>query len=243
MSGLTISAAALMGLLGGVHCVGMCGGIAGMLCGGSSRKGRAAVATNAGRLTSYALLGAGVGALGGALGDVLPVTEVQTAARVLAAVVLLGVGAYLAGIVKAWGAVERFGGMLLGSLSRYVRASGSDSAMGGFARGLAWGLLPCGLVYGGLALALTTGSAWAGAATMVAFGVGTVPAIGAVIALAGGLSRWMRHQRFRQAAGLLLIVSGAVHLTMALVQTNLLPVPEAERPCCAARHKASDPSP
>lgn len=236
MSGLTITAAALMGLLGGVHCVGMCGGIAGMLCAGSSRKGRSAVATNAGRMASYVLLGAGVGALGGALGDVLPVAEVQTAARVLAAVVLLAVGAYLAGVVKLWGKVERYGGVLLGGLSRFVRAPASDSIAGGFARGLAWGFLPCGLVYGALALALTTGSAWAGMATMAAFWAGTLPAIGAVIALAGGLARWMRHQRFRQAAGMLLIVSGAVHLALALVQTNLLPVPEAERPCCAARH-------
>jgi hypothetical protein len=72
--------------------------------------------------------------------------------------------------------------------------------------GLVWGWLPCGLVYAALALAVTTGDAGKSALTMLAFGLGTLPAVMGVGIMTNVLTRLSRMQRFKQAIGLFMIV-------------------------------------
>jgi sulfite exporter TauE/SafE len=171
-------AAFMLALLGGAHCAGMCGGFVGALQINRPRNvtaARLAAGYHAGRITSYTLAGALVGALGGALyaADVLPV---QIVLLVVGSLMLFAIGASLFGRAAWLKRLEPLGlGLwrLISPLARrvYPPRSGGQA----LAAGLAWGWIPCGMVYGALPLALLAGGPWQGALVMLAFGVGTLP--------------------------------------------------------------------
>ena len=75
--------------------------------------------------------------------------------------------------------------------------------------------MPCGLVYAALAAAVTSGSAAGGAATMAAFGVGTLPTLLAMGSAAAVVARAARTRAVRVAAGLAIVAFGIVHLAGA----------------------------
>jgi sulfite exporter TauE/SafE len=175
MTAAIFGAVFLTGLLGGVHCAGMCGGIVAALAGqGGGPRLPLHLAYNGGRVLSYTLAGALAGAAGGLLLDgVLPV---QLALYVLANVMLIGLGLYLAGVssVVAW--IERLGMALWRRIQPLTRSLlPADTLPRALGLGLLWGWLPCGLVYAVLTTALLTGDALDGAAIMAAFGLGTLP--------------------------------------------------------------------
>ena len=173
----------LIGLLGGVHCAGMCGGIVSALSlqmSGKPGSGGPAwtihLAYNLGRIGSYAVAGALMGALGSLgllLNNALPV---QLTLYVAANLMMIALGLYLTGITGALAFTERTGQWLWRRIQpatkRFLPVRGVVQA---FPLGLLWGWLPCGLVYSVLAMALLTGSALRGAATLLAFGLGTLP--------------------------------------------------------------------
>ena len=177
MTAAIFGAVFLTGLLGGVHCAGMCGGIIAALSGqAGGRRLPLHLAYNGGRVLSYALAGAlagAAGSLGLLLDGVLPV---QLALYVLANVMLIGLGLYLAGVssVVAW--IERLGMALWRRIQPLTRSLlPADTLPRALGLGLLWGWLPCGLVYAVLTTALLTGDALDGAAIMAAFGLGTLP--------------------------------------------------------------------
>ncbi len=186
----------LMGLTGGLHCAGMCGGLvvaseramqtqvllpARKLFWGSAQMQGA-------RVASYAALGAIAGWVGSGLWA-LQARPTQLALYCVGNAVLAASGLWLlrtaSGVrwprLTGWGAarvgwtqglrqnITRQGIRLL---DRILPLSSSQRRFGA---GLMWGLLPCGLVYSALSLALLTGSAVYGATTMLAFGLGTLP--------------------------------------------------------------------
>jgi uncharacterized protein len=245
LGAIELGAALAMGLMGSVHCVTMCGGLAGVLSSGHA-PGRAAkgfITTHAGRLTTYAILGALAGAVGSAAHSVLPIEAVQLGARVLVAATLLAVGLYLIGIFRGLGRIELLGGRLLKPVRNALGKASSATSAASYVRGAVWGLIPCGLVYGAVGLAIAT-SATAqhpimnGALTLLLFGLGTLPALFLVTGFAKTLSHWMRHARIRAAAGVLVCLSGAVQLTLAAVEVGAFDWPSiaGEKPCCARRH-------
>jgi sulfite exporter TauE/SafE len=176
---LTQSIAAFMlALLGGLHCAGMCGGFIGALQvnrPASVPAARLAAGYHLGRVTSYTLAGALVGLIGGQLyaADVLPV---QIGLLLLGSAMLLVIGASLLGR-SAWLKRLEPGGLwvwkLVGPLARRVYPPRSFAQAG--VAGLAWGWIPCGMVYAALPLALVVGGPLQGALVMLAFGLGTLP--------------------------------------------------------------------
>lgn len=205
-----LAAAATLGLAGSVHCVGMCGGIAAATgarlgtAGGPAAMSRGVV-FNVGRVLSYAALGGLVGALAGAAVGQFPVRPLVIALRLLAALLMLAMGvSLLSG--RDLLSLERLGGRLWARLRPLAgRALGLPGPLRFGALGLLWGFLPCGLVYSALALAAVAGSAAAGAATMVAFGAGTLPSMLAVTLAGTAMTRRFAGTRTRTAAGLLMI--------------------------------------
>lgn len=175
---LTIFAAVFVtGLLGGVHCAGMCGGIVAALSGqAGGKRWLLHMGYNVGRVLSYAAAGALAGAAGGIgmlFDGVLPV---QMALYVLANLMLIGLGLYLAGISRVVAGLERLGMALWTRLQPLVRRLlPADTLPRAIGLGMLWGWLPCGLVYAILGTALLTGDAVDGAAVMAAFGLGTMP--------------------------------------------------------------------
>ena len=182
-------AALLAGLVGGAtHCMPMCGPfvlgqvadrLACMpaLCMREGGRARAALLMpyHAGRLTTYALLGAGAGMIGTALGYD-PVLRVVPSLLLFAAAALFALRALVPGAVpvRATGRVGRAVARLAG-LARRLDGAGRQGRE--FATGLALGLLPCGLLYGTLGLAAAASGPGQGLLVMLVFGLGTVPAL------------------------------------------------------------------
>lgn len=221
-----IATAFLIGLAGGVHCVAMCGGFVAALnlnvprptglaaAPPALRQGLARqLAYSLGRVASYACAGAlagGAGSLGLLFDDVLPA---QILMLVAANALLILLGLYLAGLGTAVLALERAGVLLWRTLTRLgARLSPARSPARAFGVGLAWGWIPCGLVYSVLATALVSGSAPRGALVMAAFGLGTLPNLLAAGLAAQSLRRFLRVPRARLAAGLAVVLLGLIGL-------------------------------
>lgn len=207
----------LVGLLGGTHCIGMCGGIVGALSLGAASRPSLQLAYNAGRILSYGVAGAIAGALGSAslaLSDQLPARLILF---VLANLMLVALGLYLMGVTRALAFSERFGAKLWRHLQpltrRYLPARTMAQA---FPLGVLWGWLPCGLVYSALVTALASGSAASGAALMLAFGLGTLPNLLLAGLLVVRLKAYAAKPAVRLAAGLLVLCFGLWGLFAAL---------------------------
>lgn len=199
----------LVGLLGGTHCVGMCGGIVGALSMGAAKRWSLHFAYNAGRIFSYSAAGALVGALGGAglaLEGQLPI---RIALYLLASIMLVALGLYLTGVTRALAFIERLGQHFWSHLQPLTkRFLPARTAAQAFPLGLLWGWLPCGLVYSALASALTAGSAGRGALTMLAFGLGTLPNLLLAGVLLSRLNGFVRQPAVRLVSGLLVLGFG-----------------------------------
>ena len=171
-------AAFMLSLLGGLHCAGMCGGFIGALQmnrPASVSASRIAAGYHLGRLASYCAAGALVGLIGGSLyaADVLPL---QVVLLVIGSLMLVAIGAAMFGRQRWLKRIEPLGAWLwrgIGPLARRVYPP--RSAAQSFAAGLAWGWIPCGMVYAALPLALLAGGPAQGALVMLAFGLGTLP--------------------------------------------------------------------
>jgi sulfite exporter TauE/SafE len=207
----------LIGLLGGTHCVGMCGGIVSALTMGGPPRFVLHLAYNSGRIISYALAGAIAGGLGGLSFILSGQLPLRIALYVLANLMLVALGFYLMGITQALAFTERFGKRLWVHLQplgkRYLPARTVAQA---FSLGLVWGWLPCGLVYSALATALTSGSALHGAGLMLAFGLGTLPNLLLAGLLAVRLRAYAAMPAVRWMAGLLVLGFGVWGLLGAL---------------------------
>lgn len=207
---LFLLAALLAGIAGAGHCAGMCGGIAGALAHAIPAERRSiplTLAYSLGRLGSYVLLGLLVGSLA-ALVSPRDAGLAMLVARLLTATLMLAIALHLLGVTRWMLALEGMGSALWRRLAplarRLVPVTSLPRAL---AIGALWGLLPCGLVYGALLYAATAGSGAGGALAMLAFGIGTLPA---VLAL-GMAARWLaRHARaLRHGSGMLLLATGA----------------------------------
>ena len=214
----------LIGLLGGTHCIGMCGGIVGALSMGAPARISLHLAYNLGRVTSYATAGAIAGALGQAGMALSGQWPLRSALYVLANLMLVALGLYLMGVTRALAFSERAGQKLWRHLQplsrRYLPARTAAQA---FPLGLLWGWLPCGLVYSALATALTSGSAWHGAGLMLAFGVGTLPNLLLAGLLAARLQAYARQPMVRMLSGLLILGFGVWGLLSLPVLARLVP--------------------
>jgi hypothetical protein len=223
----------MIGLLGSVHCVGMCGGIVGALSVASRplpafpvavvTQGSAALdgalriaAYNAGRIGSYAVAGAVAGGIGGGARVLVGVPAVQAGGYWLANLMLVALGLYLMDAWRGLARLEAAGQALwrrLQPLMRYLLPL--DSAPKVLAVGVLWGWLPCGMVYSVLMTAMLTGSARSGASVMLVFGLGTLPTLLVMGMLGTSLKDWMQRRAVRLASGLVILVFGVLGLARA----------------------------
>jgi sulfite exporter TauE/SafE len=211
---LSLIAALSAGLLGGVHCVGMCGGIVGALSlamPGQKQGGKLAIllSYNLGRITSYTIAGAIVGGIGQLSFGVMRMESLQLVLAVVAGVMMILMGLYLGGWSGFLRHIENAGGVIWRRIEPFGRKLLPVRNPGqGVLLGLLWGWLPCGLVYSMLIWALGSGGAVDGALIMLAFGIGTLPNLLATGLVAGQFVRWMQKQQVRTVAGILLILFG-----------------------------------
>jgi hypothetical protein len=212
MTPLEFSLVLSLGLVSGLHCLGMCGPIV-LAYGLPLAKGqrmRAHLSYHAGRILTYMMLGALAGAAGGALGLLGRMAGLATGARIFAGAAMIVAGLLLAGLIPSRG-LARSGSRFSRMVGRLLRPGNNK-----FFLGLALGFLPCGLVYAALLKAMESAGALSGALTMLAFGLGTSAALlsmGAVSSLAGAwLGRWSN----RLAPGFIML-AGAILLWRGLM--------------------------
>lgn len=208
----------LVGLLGGVHCLGMCGGIVGALTFGLPEEKRLGVkvlpyqlAYNAGRLISYSVAGALAGGVGVLIAGLMPLQLAQSLLMLLAGVFMVMMGLYVAGWWFGLGRLEKLAGGLWRRIEplgrRLMPVTSPWQALG---LGLVWGWLPCGLVYSVLVWAVAAGGAPDGALLMLAFGLGTLPNLVLMGAAAGWMSAHIKKPAIRRIAGGLIIAYGLI---------------------------------
>jgi sulfite exporter TauE/SafE len=223
----------VVGLLGSVHCAGMCGGIVGALSVAPGRPVPVTVhaaparpllanvcAYNLGRIGSYMLAGALAGGAGQGAAALSRLPALQAGGYWMANLMLAMLGLYL---MDAWRGLARLeqGGQLLWRpiwrlgapmLRRLQPFDGSGRML---AAGALWGWLPCGMVYSVLVTAMLSGSAFGGALVMLAFGLGTLPML-LSLGLAGArLRACLRVRGVRLACGALVLGFGLLGLVRA----------------------------
>ncbi|MCW8344412.1 sulfite exporter TauE/SafE family protein [Vibrio sp. ZSDZ65] len=208
---LDLLGAFTIGLLGAGHCMGMCGGIASLLSIGQPHKTPTLLIINynLGRLISYVMIGSVVGGMIAGIATLSQFNHALSFLRILAALFMillaLYVGRWWNGLLK----VEKLGQLLWKSISplanKLLPLKHSSYAI---PFGFLWGWLPCGLVYSTLTWAAVSGSAFGGGMTMLAFGLGTLPAMLLVGSSAAKLQSLQNSVKFRNIAALSILIYG-----------------------------------
>lgn len=195
------------GLLGSLHCVGMCGGLI-MACRMKCGSGPSfSVFYNAGRILSYTVLGFVMGLLGKALIAAGMFGKFQGLMPVIAGIFMILIGLDLLGYVP-----KRLKKLTSGLFPKTL----SDILVGSqlkkrqpapFFIGALNGLIPCGLLYAIGVKAASTADPIHGMLTMIAFGAGTLPALLMVGSFSGILGR-ARSNLLSNASSLFIIFLG-----------------------------------
>lgn len=214
-STLSLTAAFIAGTAGSMHCMVMCGGIAGALGMRARTVGQSApmalihsVLYQMGRLTSYAMAGMVVGAFGQMAEAMLQWLPIAQVLRALSGLLLIAIGLQLLFQLRWLHGLETLGAQLwrhIAPLTQYVSPQGYFSS---FLLGAVWGWLPCGLIYSMLMLGALGGSAIEGGLIMFAFGLGTLPAMISTNLLASQFTRIMTLRKMRIGAGMLMMALG-----------------------------------
>jgi sulfite exporter TauE/SafE len=212
-----VAAALVSGLLGGFgHCVAMCGPLVGSLAlaaGAGTRRSLAGqLAYHAGRVTTYAAVGAIMGLTGSFVNVAGRLAGVQQAVAIGAGVLMILLGLGTAGLSPALRRLEARASGRVVSLVRGVLEGGGPGRL--YPAGLALGLLPCGLSWTVFLGAAGTGSLAEGLLVALAFGVGTTPALLLVGAAGGALGRHARGALVR-AGGVVVAAFGVLFLLRA----------------------------
>jgi len=214
---LPVVAAILIGWLGGVHCLGMCGGIVSALSISVPQSQRPALllAYNAGRCLTYILLGALAGFLGYAGVSVLGLGPKVLFA--LANLLLIGMGLYLMGWPMLVRPLEQGGQHLWRHIEPLARRFFPvTTTLRALMVGVAWGFLPCGLVYSALATAIAASNPLTGALWMAGFALGTLPNLMLAGWMGAGLLNRLRQSSLRWLAGALVVAWGLYGLAQIL---------------------------
>jgi uncharacterized protein len=212
-----------LGFLGSFgHCVGMCGPLAVALSLSTDkteekRWGRSLLfhgLLNLGRIVSYTLVGAGIGAVGSVLvagGQLAGIdSTLRQGMTLLTGSLLIWMG--LRQVAPALlPKIPLLHPMLQGGLHRWLnailmRVSTTASPFVPLLLGLTWGLIPCGFLYAAQIKAAAAGNLWGGAVTMLAFGLGTVPSMVGTGLSATLMSADRQGQLFRMGGWVMLTI-------------------------------------
>lgn len=209
---LTLGAALLAGLMGGVHCAAMCGGVATGFAAMSPGAGwRQAIEPNLGRVGGYVLAGAVAGGLGHGLLEVARLPWLATALRMAVGVVLVVVALRMLDRRGRLGVLARPASGVWERLRplqrRLLPANTMPRRLG---LGMLWGWMPCGLSTTLLAAAWLQADARNGALTMAAFGLGTLPLMVPLTWSGMRVGRRLQQAGWRTAAGTLVLAAGAL---------------------------------
>ena len=210
----------LLGLFSTVHCIAMCGSVIGALTLSlpmdvreSQRKMFPYVFNyNLGRLLSYGCAGFVMGLLSSPIANY----GGHAILRYCSLVVMIAMGLYLAGWFPKFARMEQIGApiwKLLQPMGQKLLPVRQRSQA--FFLGMIWGWLPCGLVYSALAIAIAAVDPIKASIVMLAFGIGTLPAVMGAGLFTGFLASIARIKHLRQFAGAAIIIMAVMTVFLA----------------------------
>jgi sulfite exporter TauE/SafE len=218
---LIVTTAFIIGLVGSLHCAGMCGGIVSMLHTGQKISPQPSLrsawivstAFNGGRILSYAIAGALAATVGVSIIGLTGQQIGHTVMQMLGGLFMIALGLYLTGWWNGLAVIEKLGLKVWQKLSPLARGVlPITSYFGALKAGMLWGWLPCGLVYSALVLVMSSGDPLTGAAAMLAFGIGTMPMLTA-IGIASERVSITSKPLVRQSAGVMVMLFGVLVFT------------------------------
>jgi sulfite exporter TauE/SafE len=234
MNAISLFPVFMVGLLGSVHCAGMCGGIVSAFSMAPQVPRRPfpvpvatagalsfdiplrVLAYNSGRIGSYMAAGALAGGLAGGALALTGLGAFQAGAYWLANLMLVALGLYLMDVWRGLARLEGAGRALWRRVSPLMKhLIPLDTPFKMFAVGALWGWLPCGMVYSMLLTAMLSGSAWGGAGVMLAFGLGTLPMLLTMGLFGAQVRSAMQRRSVRLVAGMVVLVFGLLGLVRA----------------------------
>lgn len=206
-----LSGAFFIGFAAQTHCVGMCGPVIGILgMNNSYKRIPAAILYNLGRISTYTLLGV----IGGLIAaSVSNITTIQYVIRYIAGAIMIFIALQLFGMPQFLGIIERpfqYIWKPLQNLSQ--RFFPIRTALGTYTVGMIWGLLPCGAVYGPLAVAMGAGSVAKSAGIMFAFGLGTLPIMIGLAIFGTFVGHFFAKKGIRMIAGIIVLIMAIYYL-------------------------------
>lgn len=240
-----------LGLMSAPHCLAMCGSIASTLVMASQNSARQrdapqavnilanssaarpvnsratppamldALMLGSGKLIAYGLLGlfAGTASTFIAMTGMWP----GVLLRIVSALLIISIGLYIAGWWRGLNRLEAYGGKLWQLALKQISSIDLSRVNNKLLVGALWGMLPCGIVYSMLGLALTSGHPVKGAALMMSFGLGTMPFVLGTGGLIQTFTSTLAKPHVRHAAGAVMIIFGAVSLALIFKTHVLLP--------------------
>ncbi len=206
----------LIGLFSGLHCIAMCGGLCAVICPNNQLK--TLLIVNLGRIISYTLLGALAAGLAQGLLMTIDGAWISWILRIAMGLLLILAGltiwldSKILNIQKVWPWWHK--------VQQYLRRLNQSPQIGlHWIKGMLWGLIPCGLLYGMLLVSMTTGSALGGAQYMFFFGLGTVFPL---IFSQPFINRWQ--SKGRSIAAIFVIIVGIWSMLSPFFVHGLIPV-------------------
>lgn len=192
-----------VGILGSVHCIGMCGGIvAALSMGGERTYWRGIASYHFGRIVSYSALGLTAGLIGSLITAKADLLQIQQILSIFAGIFMIIFALQIGGVIPERFAALSFIRIPASLLQKTAR--GNASLLWGLT-GLANGLLPCGMVYAALSLALKQADPLTGTLMMTAFGIGTVPAMTVLAVTIRRLDPFLKARFLKLAAATLVL--------------------------------------
>ena len=211
---LTLLAAALAGLTGGVHCAAMCGGIATGFSSMGPRDLSYVIEPNLGRVLGYAIAGAIAGGIGGGIVSVARSEWLTFGLRMAVGLVLVIAALRLLDRRGRFAFLTRTGGGIWNRLRPLQRRLLPANTQGKrLALGVLWGWLPCGLSSSLLTAAWLQADAVNGALTIAAFGLCTLPVMLPLSWSGARLKLLLHHSGWRTAAALVILFAGLLTIT------------------------------
>jgi len=209
-----IFVAFFIGLFSSLHCVSMCGSIIGTLSfslkpeirADKSKMSAFIFSYNFGRIFSYMLAGLIIGLIESVLSLPFGDEHGHRFLQIISSLIITGAGFYIAGWFPNFAYIEKTGSRFWKFIEPYGRKLIPVASLKqAFLFGMVWGWIPCGLVYTALALAATTGNINTSILVMLAFGLGTLPAVMGVGLFSRFISQLSTLKTTKQIVGMLLV--------------------------------------
>lgn len=198
--------AVLTGIAGSGHCIGMCGGI-GTTLGLHAQRLPQILLYHTGRLLSYTVLGIVLGCLLPLLGAKPSLPTIGLWLRYVTSLLIIIIGIQLIISTTPLRILEKYGQTLWRPIAKCVQGllpvrNLSDA----FLLGTLWGLLPCGLIYSALGIAISTANPLSAGTIMLCFGIGTLPAMLGITLFSKQIGQWINFLWVRRILGGTLII-------------------------------------